>query len=535
MKVMFIQPPIEDFYDTSIRTYPLGLLYIASKVSEIVDVSVLDMRSTGRTVINDHGFPELDEFYRTDRVTPFSLFGHYRRYGINRAEIRRAISRAKPDMVGISSMCSAYEAQATEVATLAKEVDPSIVTVLGGIHPTLFAGHVLAHPSVDYCIRGEGETAFYRLVSAIKRGNPAECRSIEGVCFKENNKIHLSGIAIEDTIDALPARQLIVPTQYRIGKKPYTFFLTSRGCPHNCGFCGKPPVPYRRRSLKSIEQEIEQCLELGIEAIDFEDDMLNLDKSAFTHLLGLLSHRDITLSAMNGIYPGNMDVATLQAMGDSGFRRLNFSLVDLAPSVLNAQNRRQQQSFIALMPHLETSPFSVEVHFIIGLPDQSPKDVMDTIVFLMGKRLLLGPSMFYISPGSPYYENQLHDGGSHNAFRLMRSSVMLPANIQFPRPVTYAFMKLVRFINYVKGLIDRHEGLNRLSDLIDNKAAIPDEHSRYIFKCLLHDKNLIWYNTAQNCFVEEPAEQMVITSFFKGTKGRIIKGFQTSRSIMVDV
>jgi hypothetical protein len=535
MKILLIQPPIEDFYDTSIRTYPLGLLYIASKVSEIADVSLLDARSTGRAVIDDHGFPELEEFYRNDRVTPFSLFGHYRRYGMNRAEIRRAISQAKPDMVGISSMCSAYEAQATEVATIAKEVDSSIVTVLGGIHPTLFPGHVLAHPSVDYCIRGEGETAFYRLVSAVRGGNPAEWRTIDGVCFKENNNIYLSGIAIEDTIDALPARQIIVPAKYRIGKKPYTFFLTSRGCPHNCGFCGKPPVPYRRRSLKSIEQEIEQCLELGIEAIDFEDDMLNLDKSTFTHILGLLSHRNITLSAMNGIYPGNIDITTLQAMGDSGFRRLNFSLVDLAPAVLDAQNRRQQQSFISLIPYLEASPFSVEVHFIIGLPDQSPKDVMDTIVFLMGKRLLLGPSMFYISPGSPYHESLLHDSGPYNAFRLMRSSVMFPANTQFPRSVTYAFMKMVRFINYVKGLIDRHEGLNRLSDLIDNEEAIPDEHSRYIFKCLIQDKHLIWYNTAQNCFVEEPGEQDVIASFFENAKATNIRGFQTSRSIVVDV
>ncbi len=29
MRVLLIQPPIEDFYTTSIRLYPLGLLYVA--------------------------------------------------------------------------------------------------------------------------------------------------------------------------------------------------------------------------------------------------------------------------------------------------------------------------------------------------------------------------------------------------------------------------------------------------------------------------------------------------------------------------
>ncbi|MCX6113538.1 MAG: hypothetical protein NTY22_09745, partial [Proteobacteria bacterium] len=29
MKILFIQPPIQDFYNTKFREYPLGLLYLA--------------------------------------------------------------------------------------------------------------------------------------------------------------------------------------------------------------------------------------------------------------------------------------------------------------------------------------------------------------------------------------------------------------------------------------------------------------------------------------------------------------------------
>ena len=45
-----------------------------------------------------------------------------------------------------------------------------IVTVMGGVHPTLFPAHVLGNGSVDYCIRGEGETPFFELVAALSRG-----------------------------------------------------------------------------------------------------------------------------------------------------------------------------------------------------------------------------------------------------------------------------------------------------------------------------------------------------------------------------
>ncbi len=187
--------------------------------------------------------------------------------------------------------------------------------------------------------------------------------------------------------------------------------------------------------------------------------MLNLDKPFFAAVLELFVDRGITLSAMNGIYPANMDMFTLGLMYRAGFRRLNFSLVDLSESVLVTQGRTAQGSFVQLLPSLDRSPFLVEVHFIIGLPGQRPTDLLDTLCFLMGQRLLLGPSIFYLSPGSPASAS-IEDAGSV-PLQWMRSSVMLPLNPLFPRTVTYTFVKLVRFINHVKQLLDRHDGIDR--------------------------------------------------------------------------
>ncbi len=531
MRVLLVQPPIEDFYDTSIRTYPLGLLYLATRVSAIADVVLLDARTGYKPrQLPKHEFHELEPFYR-ESFTPFSFFSRYRRFGLTSVEMRQIVEKERPDVAAISSMCSAYEKEALEAATAAKEANREIVTVMGGVHATLFPERLLAHPDVDYCVRGEGETPFFELVSALCRGlRPGS--DIPGLCFREGGQFHISDPNVETDIDLLPARQYADASRYVINRKKYAFFLTSRGCPFSCAFCGKPPIPYRKRRLDGIAEEIEACAGGGIEAIDFEDDMLNLDKQSFQATLNLLAPKAFTLSAMNGIYPTHMDAATLDLMYSAGFRRLNFSVVDLSESILSAQGRASQKSFMKLLPYLDRSPFLTEVHFIVGLPGQRPADLLDTLCFLMGQRLLLGPSIFYLSPGSPIAAS--FDSAAAPLAR-MRSSAMLPVNPLFPRSVTFAFMKLVRFINYTKQLLDRHDGISRASELPVIQAVAADERKQVIFERLLFGKKFVCYEPGRNGPEDEAADPNLVRMFFEKAKGMTIKGYKTDKTLLVDV
>ena len=400
----------------------------------------------------------------------------------------------------------------------------------GGVHATLFPERVLASPAVDYCVRGEGETSFFSLVTALASGLDPGTKGIDGLCFKGSGPPHISPPAVEADIDQLPGRRYIEADRYRIGRKNYAFFLTSRGCPNACSFCGKPPAPYRRRSLRAIEEEIDECARLGIEAVDFEDDMLNLDRRLFHEVLGLFSGRQMTLSAMNGVYPSRMDAPTLEAMHRVGFRRLNFSLVDLSLPVVAAQARASHDSFVRLLPWLDASPFLVEVHFIIGLPSQSPADLLETLCFLMGHRVLLGPSIFYLAPGSPMAASAAE---IDIPLRYMRSSVMLPVNPLFPRQVTYTFVKLVRFINYVKTVLDAPDAPLRASDLTAGAAV--DEGKRTIVERLLTEKRFVCFDAASRTFHDEPVDAGLVAAFFQKAKGAIIMGFKSRKSLLMDV
>jgi len=536
MKVLLIQPPIEDFYDTSIRTYPLSLLYIATKIMDICDVSVADFRSNRKPRrIADHPFSELTTFYRQDRYTPLSLFKRYSRFGADRDEIKQKIASEQPDVVAVSSLFSTYSEEAIDVARCAKEVNQGITTALGGIHPTLFPEHVLQSAFVDYVVRGEGETPFFRLIEALKIDRRQITAGIEGIATKDKHGYIKSDIHIEADIDLIPDRTFLDPADYRIGKKNYTFFLTSRGCPFHCIFCGRPPFPYRVRSLESIEREIGECLSLGVQSIDFEDDMLTLDRLRFHSILDLFRETGVTLSAMNGIYSDNLDVPTLEHMFASGFRRLNFSLVDASKAITDQQKRHNADNFTNLLPYLENSDFLVETHFIIGLPSQQVEHILDTIIFLMGQRLLLGPSAFYLAPNSEAYSQFMAENeDAAQQFKLMRSSAMVPVNPNLSRDSLYSLMKLVRFVNLVKRLLDGDDAPTRLSDILEMAPIVKNDRDKKILTTLLNEKRLIWFDGSRGDFVPEPHNSDLVKLFFERAKNKIIRGFKTMDQLVVD-
>lgn len=527
MKILFIQPPIEDFYDTGIRTYPLGLLYLAKKVESLADVKIIDFRTYIKPQrVKRNPFPELSEYYKENLYSPFSLFKKYSRFGSSENDIKKQIESEKPDIICISSLFSTYAEEALNIAKIAKEIDRDIVTVLGGTHPTVLPEEVLKNPDVDFVIRGEGETPLYNLISILKNGDLQRLRDINGLCFKSKERFFISPINIESDLNTIPGRSLVDADKYRIGKKRYTFFLISRGCPFRCAFCGRLSVPFRKRSLKTIEEELEECVNLGIEWIDFEDDMLTYDTSHFREALKIFSGKRLILTAMNGIYSETLNKKIINEMMKAGFKRINLSIVDLSSSVLKAQRRFSGNIFFEILPFIESTELLMEVHFILGLPQQSLKHILDTMVFLSGRRCLLGPSAFYVVPKIDACEIVLGSNWKEK-LKYMRSSVLKPGNPDLSRTTLFTIMKLSRFINFLKGLADKY-GTMDISELNNNNPGGPlnDDIVKEIITTLINEKRFIAYDK-KNTFFYEPCDEQAVKYFFEEIKKMPIKGYKT--------
>jgi anaerobic magnesium-protoporphyrin IX monomethyl ester cyclase len=179
-------------------------------------------------------------------------------------QLRKRLVELKPDVVGCTAITpSIYKAE--QVLELCKQIDPKIVTVLGGIHATFMYPQVLKEaPWIDAIVRGEGEQIFLNLIKAIDQGDwPAQRASVEGIAYLEDGKVVATVAAptIKDLDSITPdwailewEKYIYIPMNRRVAIPNF-----ARGCPFTCSFCSQWKFwrDYRIRDPKKVVDEIE--------------------------------------------------------------------------------------------------------------------------------------------------------------------------------------------------------------------------------------------------------------------------------------
>lgn len=183
-------------------------------------------------------------------------------------DVKRKVESSSPDMVAASGFtCNAYAC--ARVAEIAKEVDESIVTVLGGQHFSFTAEESLrSFPEVDCIVRGEGEITFVELIRSLQ--NRADLGRISGLSFRhDGGTFHTPPRDLITNLDTLPfpAYHLVEDNLGRYhfsmmaGKNArYLILEGSRGCNHRCSFCTQWRHwrgTWRTKSSKRIADEME--------------------------------------------------------------------------------------------------------------------------------------------------------------------------------------------------------------------------------------------------------------------------------------
>jgi len=474
MKILLIQPPVEDFYQTSLRTLPVGLLYLAASLRCAgIDVEILDCQATMHQHVLEvpPEFAYLKRYYQPGNLSPFKLFSHYRHYGLPWEAIREHIQQSHADVIGISSLFTPFYREALHVAALARAVDPTRPVIMGGAHVNACPAQVLADPHVDFVVLGEGERTLPELVSALGDNRSAAISSICGVGYKTRGTLVVPehGDLIED-IDALPlpARDLIDPARYTLGGKRVTMLITSRGCPYHCTFCSiflTAGRQFRTRSISSIINEMRLCRErFGTEIFDIEDDNFSFDQKRAAAILGAIREefgdQGIELLAMNGISAANLSESLVQEMQRTGFRALNLALVT------SDKQRQRATKRPGSTPHFDRvvqkgAEVGLEMvnYLILGLPDSSIEEMLTSIVHLMERPVLIGPSVFYATPGTESYRQCLERGVLTSPELAFQRSTCFPVEtLHFTRLDLVTLFRLCRVLNFVKARLDAQPG-----------------------------------------------------------------------------
>ena len=173
-------------------------------------------------------------------------------------EIIDYINDYDPQLVGVSQMFSYLEPVCKSIFKLVKKIDPKIITVWGGTHPTVAVDTCVNDNNVDYIIMGEGEAPILELLTRLNNNE-----SVQGMpSLAYLNEFGQPVISNErlwiDDLDShvLPDRSRFDLTKYEKENDHYQGqrtlnMVTSRGCPFACTFCTAPTFYQKRYKGRS--------------------------------------------------------------------------------------------------------------------------------------------------------------------------------------------------------------------------------------------------------------------------------------------
>jgi anaerobic magnesium-protoporphyrin IX monomethyl ester cyclase len=471
MKILLVQPPIQDFYRTSIRTQPIGLAYLAASIRDHgYEVEILDCQTEKkRSIPIASELSYLRDFYPSNDQSPFKLYSGYYHFGMGWEEIGQKIRDSKADVFGISSSFTPYHGEAFEIARIIKQWDRGKIVVMGGAHVSCDPEGVLQSPFVDYVILGEGEVRFLLLLEQIGKQKVGDIEKIDGIGCRKNGGVRINVLQnlIQD-LDSLPppARELLDLDRYRMRKKRSTMIITSRGCPHGCAYCSAHLVmgtSFRTRAPEAIVEEMTECQKkYGIRIFDIEDDNFTFDQHRAKQLMNFIIEKfgeeKIELSAMNGISFASLDKELLMLMKKAGFKTVNLSYVSTDPSTKERMRRpKAKTEFDEILEGAERAGLSVIAYAVLGMPGQTIEEMVDTLIYLTGKRVLIGPSIYYPTPGTPLFERCQEEGILPPHQCQWRSSAFPIETKEFSRTDLVTLFRLTRVINFIKGKMDEKE------------------------------------------------------------------------------
>lgn len=408
MKVLLINPPF-DYYSRHLPIgEPLSLGYLASYLMKFgYAVEILDAVA--------------------DKTTRHGTYWHY---GLQDNEVAKRIKEFKPDVAGITCPFSLRIDAALRVAKLVKQVDKKIITVVGGIHPTIFPLETVSHQEVDYVIIGEGEESLLALIRKIESGKKLKKIAIDGCAYKENGNIKLNQkrnfIENLDSIP-LPARELL-PMEFYLRRKTILYglggrraasIITSRSCPRRCSFCSmylSHGSKWRGRSAENVLGEIEELVrKYRVEEIFFMDDNLTFDKKRMMKLCELILRKGVKFrwNTPNGVRADSLDVDLARIMKKAGCVNVCIGIESGNEKIRNGVIKKglSEEQINKALNACRKVGLPVVGFFILGIPGETEKTFADTVKMVKNLPFsMIATSFFTPLPGTKLYDDCVRNG-----------------------------------------------------------------------------------------------------------------------------
>ncbi|MEJ2533395.1 MAG: magnesium-protoporphyrin IX monomethyl ester anaerobic oxidative cyclase [Halioglobus sp.] len=309
-------------------------------------------------------------------------------------QLRAMLADAAPDIVGATSITpSIYKAE--RALQIAKEVNPGVLTVLGGVHATFMFNQVLSEaPWIDAIVRGEGEEIFVDLVRAVSEGSWPEGRAgIKGIAYREGSEIIATPAAptIKNLDGLTPDWSVLEWDKYiyiPLGKR-VAIPNMARGCPFTCSFCSQWKFwrDYRVRDPKAVVDEIETLVnEHDVGFFILADEEPTINRKKFIAFCEELIARGLPEKVQWGINTRVTDIMRdvdyLPLYRKAGLVHVSLGTEAAAQMKLDLFNKetKVEQNKRAIQLLREADIFT-EAQFIVGLDNETEETLEETYRF----------------------------------------------------------------------------------------------------------------------------------------------------------
>jgi anaerobic magnesium-protoporphyrin IX monomethyl ester cyclase len=344
---------------------------------------------------------------------------------------REELARRKPRVCGLTMMSVDFN-PVMQCVEIIKEIDPSIVVVVGGPHPTLAPDEVLANPRVDYIVMKEGEIAFPRLLADIENGRRPDSRVIVGeppdldtLPYSDHDFFlqEWSKWGYQDRSPESSFTSQLPP--------PFVTLIAGRGCIYNCSFC-KPAESIifgkkvRRRSVEHVMGELRLLRDkFHFNSFMFHDDCLIEDREWVMQFCRAYMAEGFTQPFF---CQGRADIIVrhedmVELMVKAGLRGYFIGFESGSDRMLKFLRKGTTRAVnLEAARVCRKHGITIWANYMLGLPTETQEEIMDTISMM--KEIdpdYYSPAFYTPHPGSDLndycVEHDLSLITSHDSYR----------------------------------------------------------------------------------------------------------------------
>ncbi len=387
--------------------------------------------------------------------------------GAKNSEIMEYVKKLNPKIVGFSMMVDNFWTT-LDLYDKIKRWNPNIITIAGNYYGTFFPEKLMKEIDIDFCVRGEGEYSFLKVVENILE-KKHDLGNIKGIAYRENNLIKSKPIPEPiQNLDQIPIPDRnLIDFQYGADGRA-TAVITSRGCPFNCRFCNNMLVMgkrWRPRSAENVVEEVKLLKDQGYKYIFFIDDNLTLSKKRTYQICAQIKRNQLDDLIFHGdCRVDNVNLTLMRALVSANFKQMLFGIESASQRILDYYRKgiTVSQAEQAIKTAKKSRLELIFGSFVFGAPDETYSEALRTLKFALKLKLHYTVlQILYVLPVSQIYQElvtkKLYTPREDDWKKVLRVSDICPRAIpteKLLRIIDEGFVQLFNRRGILKYLMD---------------------------------------------------------------------------------